>query len=86
MCNRDQELCSLLFNSVLFSLLSTSEKFMYLFWNLILFHLLLDDRVEAYVPGIFPGSKVKSHYCYYLLKLNCRNSMIPSAHVFFNVR
>lgn len=58
---------------------------MYVFWNSILF-LLLDDRVEVYVPEIFLGSKVKPHYYYYLLKLNCRNSMIPSAHVFLNLR
>lgn len=67
--------------------LLTSEKFIYLFWNLILFHLLLDDRVEAYVPEIFLGSKIKArYYYYYLLKLNCRNSMIPSAHVFLNLQ
>lgn len=64
--------------------LLASEKIMCLFWNLILFHPLLDDRVEAYVPEVFLGSEVKLHYYYYLLKLNCRNSMIPSAHVFLN--
>lgn len=54
-----------------------------LIWNSILFHLLLDDREQAYGREIFLGSKVKPHYyyCYYLLKPNCRNSMVPSAHV-----
>lgn len=56
-----------------------------LFWNSILFRLLLDDRAEVYVPETFLGSKVKPHYYYYLLKLNCRTSMIPSAHIFLNL-
>lgn len=54
---------------------------MYLFWNSILFHLLLDDGEQAYGREIFLGSKLKPHYYYYLLKPNCRNSMIPSAHI-----
>lgn len=66
----------------LYSLL-TSQKCLYLFWNSILFHLLLDDGEQAYGREIFLGSKVKPHYYYYyyLLKPNCRNSTIPSAHV-----
>lgn len=67
---------------MLFSLLSTCfTKNLCIFSGIqfcFIFCLMMESKPMV---EIFLGSKLKPHYYYYLLKPNCRNSMIPSAHI-----